>query len=363
VKESSRLYRMANLLCGRAILPYDKLIFSRRSATPRRALNFLRAKAEGRLRVRRPKSYPMALQLEPTTLCRLDCPHCPRIKATAGMTLGHMELDNYERLMREIGPSLVGIAFWQWGEPLLHPRMVDMVRLANSYGIVSFMSTNAQLDPNEVDLPGLVESGLDMLIVSMDGATQDVYQSFRAGGSLERLKDFTQAVIAQKKASGRGPLVNIRVVATRSNESDIEDVRRFALESGADVFSVKSISLYYDSDPANPHLPEDKRYRSFQYKGTEEAEDYRRKPNYCRKPWLWPTLRYDGTLLTCECDHQMTAPLGNVFTAGSFREIWHGDEARKVRERFGGDGAIDLEFCRRCRYKMDDAIRRVERFT
>ena len=363
MKESSRLYRWMSHLCGKVILPYDRMFFARGNIAPRRTYNLLLAKAEARLRARRPMSYPMGLQLEPTIHCVLDCPHCPRMKATAGMSLGHMDWDAYERLMREVGPSLAGIAFWQWGEPLLHPRIVDMLRMADSYGIISFLSTNGQPNESEVDIPGLVESGLDMLIVSMDGATQEVYQSFRAGGSLERLKDFTHAVIAHKKSVGRGPLVNVRVVATKSNESEIDDVRRFAEESGADLFSVKSLSLYYDPDPANPHLPDDPFYRSFQYQGAAEAEEYRSRPNYCRKPWFWPTLRYDGTLLFCECDHQMTAPLGNVFTAGSFKEVWRGEMAAELRGRFGADGVIDLEFCRRCRYKLDDAIRRVDTLT
>lgn len=355
-----RLRFLLKLLSGELVLAYDRMEFSQR-ADLRRTANRLLARLEGRLQVRRPHSYPLGLQLEPTIHCQLDCPHCPRIRATDGMSLGHMEWESYERLMREIGPYLGATAFWQWGEPLTHPRITDMVSLAKSHGMITLMSTNAQADPSSIDIRALVEA-LDMLIISMDGASQEVYQSFRAGGSLDRLKDFVQAVVQVKRESGSDVLINVRVVATRDNEAEIEDVSRFAAESGADLFSVKSVSLYYDDDPSNPSLPKDGRYRSSQYQGPVEAEEYRRMPNYCRKPWAWPTLRYDGTLLFCECDHRMIAPLGNVFSSGSFREVWGGAQAADLRRRYGSDGNIDLEFCQRCRYKLDDAIRRIDRY-
>jgi len=201
--EKSYIYRLHRLLAGELILPYDRMIFSRREVPHTRARNMLLERLEGGLKIRRPLSYPLALQLEPTTLCQLDCPYCPRIPATRGMQHGHMKLSDYTRLLEEVGHYLAAIAFWQWGEPLLHPHIADMVRLASSYGIISFMSTNAQIDPDEVDLSALVNSGLDMLIISMDGVSQHVYESFRSGGQIERLKRFTEAVIHEKINTSR----------------------------------------------------------------------------------------------------------------------------------------------------------------
>lgn len=358
----SYLYRLIRLLSGELVLPYDHLVFSRQGVSRSRASNMLLERIEGGLKIRRPLSYPLALQLEPTTQCQLDCPYCPRIPATRGIQHGHMQWSDYTHLLEEVGPYLAAIAFWQWGEPLLHPRIAEMVQLAHSYGIISFMSTNAQVNPDDVDVTALVHSGLDMLIISMDGVSQAVYESFRAGGQIERLKRFTEAVIREKKKYHRDLMVNIRIVATADNEKEINAVRRFAREVGADVFSVKSVSLYYEANPEDPRLPEDRKYRSYQYQGVKKAEAYRQMPNTCRKPWAWPTLRYDGTLLFCECDHSMQASLGNVFTAGSFREVWRGKTAGELRKHFKANGQVDLEFCKRCRYKLDDAIRTVERF-
>lgn len=358
---SSRWHRYLALLTGEFLLPYDRIVFRNQRLTKRKAVNFLLGRIEARLQVRRPWSYPLGLQLEPTALCQLDCPYCARIKANKGLTGEHMKWADFERLMGETGPYLTALALWQWGEPLLHPQIVNMVKLAKQNGIITFISTNAQSDPAEIDLGGLMDSGLDMLIISMDGVTQATYEKFRAGGSLERVKAFVkEAARRRDELAGPGPLLNVRVVATRDNETEVEAVRNFAAEAGADLFSVKSVSLYYDESADHPSLPLNLAYRSYQYQGGAEQNAYRTLPNYCRKPWFWPTLRHDGTLLFCECDHQMTAPLGNVFSAGSFQAVWQSEVAQELRSRYHQDGRIDFEFCRRCRYKLDDAIRRVE---
>ncbi len=271
-----------------------------------------------------------------------------------------MEWDNYEKLIREAGPYLLAIAFWQWGEPLLHPRISDMIRLANEYGILTIISTNGQQDLEEFDLTELIRAGLDMAIISMDGSSQTVYEKFRVGGSVAKVRSFAEALVrSRNNLDKENPLVNLRIIATKENEPEIDQVRNFASEIGADLFSIKSVSLYYDSDPENPNLPVDVKYRSFQYQNKNAAEEYKKMPNLCLKPWTWPTLRWDGRLLVCECDHDMQQVLGNVFEASSFRAVWRSKKAQKIRSRFSSKGRTNLDFCQRCRYKLDDAIREV----
>ncbi len=352
----SRLWGMAAR--RRLEIGYDRILFAAPAAGPRRLLNFLLSQAEGRLRLHGVHSYPFGLQLEPTVECPLKCPLCPRHRAVGRGGPAHMPWEHYARLMDEIGPYLTALALWQWGEPLLHPRIADMARLAHRHGVITFLSTSGQADPGAADLEALMRSGLDMLIVSLDGIRQEAYASFRAGGDVSKALRFVREA-ARARRPGRGPLINVRIIATRGNESEIEAVESFAGEAGADLFSVKGVSLCTDASPGNPSLPEDRRWRTWQYQGEAEAAAYRRAPNLCRKPWIWPTLRHDGTLLTCECDHLHESPLGNVFREGSFRAVWRGAAARRQRARFGKDGRIGLEFCGRCRYKIDDAIRKV----
>lgn len=374
------------LLRRRHELTFDRIVFTRERLGARQAANLLLSRLEARRRAPRPWSYPIALQLEPTIRCQLACPLCPgrRVNATGAAApagpdsaaspaaepgaaqgaesgAGLMPFAAYQRLLAEVGPHLLAIAFWQWGEPLLHPRLPEMVELAARRGLLTFCSTNGQTDPEAGRLGDLCAAGLDMLIVSLDGAGEEAYRSFRAGGSLAAARRFLAAAVRARDARGGGrPLVNVRVIATRDSEGEVDGVRALAREAGADLFSVKSVSIYDSGDPEHPALPADRRLRSFQYHDREAAAAYAAAPNLCLKPWAWPLLRHDGALHLCECDHALAHPLGNVFAAGSFARVWRGERARALRAAFPADGRVGLEFCRRCRYKNDDAIRRTE---
>lgn len=358
---ANKLYKLASLARRKIDFRFDHMQFPLHNLSRQQAGNYLLSKLESRLRTVRPWSYPPSLQLEPTIVCQLNCPHCPRIKAIAGQEIGHMNIADYQRLMAEVGPYLAAIAFWQWGEPLLHPQITEMIRIAHDFNILTFVSTNGQVDLHSFDMQAFIESGLDMLIISMDGFSQEVYEKFRQGGSVQSVKRFTRAAVKVKQELARtSPIINLRTIAIRETEHEIPKMREFAGSVGADVFSVKAVSLYYNDDPNHPALPENRAYRSFQYKGPAEAQAYRLRPNRCTKPWAWPTLRYDGTLLVCECDHSMSQALGNVFLSPSFKQVWTGEKATAMRKQFPHSGKAGLEFCKRCRYKLDDAFPCVE---
>ncbi len=358
----SRLMRAAALaLAGRHDLTFDRLVLRRTGLRPRQAANLALSRLEARLRAPRPRSWPIALQLEPTVRCQLSCPLCPRGRVDGAGADGLMPWPAYARLLDETGPHLLAIAFWQWGEPLLHPRLPEMVAAASRRGILTLLSTNAQADPDACRLGDLFAAGLDLLIVSCDGVTPEAYGGFRAGGDLAAVRRFLPAAARLRDARGGGrPLINVRAIATRGNEGELSGVRALALAAGADLFSIKSVSVYDSGDPGHAALPRDLSLRSFQYRDAASAAAYAAQPNLCLKPWSWPTLRHDGTLLLCECDHALAHPLGNVFTEGSFARVWRGERAARLRREFPRDGRVGLDFCRRCRYKRDDAIRRTD---
>ncbi|MGB9176387.1 MAG: radical SAM protein [Methanoregula sp.] len=330
---------------------YENIRFPRMHLSFAQVKNYFVSRIHSRMKVHVPGSYPIGLQLEPTVKCQLSCPLCPRMRMSLCPEGEDMLFDNYTRLMDEIGQYILVIAFWQWGEPLLHPRISEMVARAHNRNILSIISTNGQISPDEFDIRRFFDSGLDMLIISLDGINQEPYDSFRKGGDVSRTMHFARTACRIKRETGRTtPLINIRIIATSETESEIDNVREFARTIGADVFSVKAVSLYYDTDPDNPILPSNRQYRSFQYQGTGEAEEYQKMLPFCNKPWSWPTLLHDGTLLICECDHKSGQSLGNVFADG-FKDVWAGSRSAQVRNHFP-----DLEFCRRCRYKRDDAF-------
>ena len=137
----------------------DGVVFRRQNLTRTQIFNLLLAHLEARLRVRRPLCYPVGIQLEPALSCQLDCPLCPRQRVNPGGASGLMPWENYEKLIKEMGPYLLAIAFWRFGEPLLNRRLTDMVAMAHQYNILTLVSTNGQFHPDRVDLRGCLKPG------------------------------------------------------------------------------------------------------------------------------------------------------------------------------------------------------------
>ena len=96
-----------------------------------------------------------------------------------------MEWATFEAVADGLAPGGT-VAFMGLGEPLLHPRFLDMVRLAKERGLRAEVTTNALL-LDEAMAAGLLEAGLDQLVVSIDGASAEAFGRVRSGASLERV--------------------------------------------------------------------------------------------------------------------------------------------------------------------------------
>ena len=88
--------------------------------------------------------------------------------------------------------------FYFQGEPFLNPRSIEMIRYASSKRIYTATSTNAHYLDDE-SARQTVESGLDRLVISIDGTTQETYQQYRIGGSLQKVLNGARNVIEWKK--------------------------------------------------------------------------------------------------------------------------------------------------------------------
>src|SRR5690606_4959593 len=143
--------------------------------------------------------YPVSVSFEPTTSCNLRCPECPSGLRAFTRPTGMLQPDFFEKTINEIHRDLFYLIFYFQGEPYLNPKFLDMVRYAASKKIYTATSTNAHYLTDTVARK-TVESGLDRLIISIDGTTQDVYRQYRVGGNLEKVLEGARNIVKWKKA-------------------------------------------------------------------------------------------------------------------------------------------------------------------
>ena len=122
--------------------------------------------------------YPVSVSFEPTTSCNLRCPECPSGLRQFTRPTGMLQKDFFRDTIDDIYRELLYLIFYFQGEPYLNPDFLEMVKYASSKGIYTATSTNAHY-LNDGNAKRTVESGLDRLIISIDGTTQDVYKQYR----------------------------------------------------------------------------------------------------------------------------------------------------------------------------------------
>jgi len=197
-------------------------------------------------------SRPFQLMLDPANSCQLRCPGCihtenPRLRQQYSWPAGVMNLDTYIEFMKVYGPTAFGVVFYNWGEPLLNKKTPEMVRFAKRYYLHTCISTNLALP---IDADALVESGLNFLFISIDGATQSTYEKFRRRGKLDICLENIRKIVEAKQRLGRNvPYLLWRFLTFEHSVHEIDLVLETAEELGVDQVSVLTPGAVDWDDP------------------------------------------------------------------------------------------------------------------
>ena len=304
-------------------------------------------------------ALPHILHVGVTSICNLRCPACPTGTEALGRPGEHLDLEVYRRTLEELRDVLMMMMFWDWGEPLMHPRLPQMVGEASAAGIKTIVSTNGTVANSERQIERLVAAKPSLVIVCIDGADQETYEKYRVGGKLTKVLDTVIRLVQTRERLGqKHPLVEFRTLATRENEHQYAQLLGMAEDTGADLFSLKSLRPYdyrganVDSDlvPLNSDLS---RY-SYSEDGKHELKqrlDFVRKgPLTCAKPHYAPTLNSSGELVFCSYARHGSESFGNITSAG-FKPVWRGKASRDRRMRFEAQGGT--EACVTCYFRTD----------
>jgi len=179
--------------------------------------------------------------LEPTAACNLDC-----FEAVCNKNSGILNtrsrlffpLDEFKRLMDEVGPTLGRLDLFNYGDPFVHPETLDMIEYVKRFypHVYLYISTNGLL-LDEHKNRRLIEAGLDEITFSIDGPNQQIYEMYRRGGDFGRVMANMVNLLGQRQALGRElPLINWRCILFNWNDSShvMKKVRKLAARVGVD---------------------------------------------------------------------------------------------------------------------------------
>jgi radical SAM protein with 4Fe4S-binding SPASM domain len=276
--------------------------------------------------------YPISISFEPTTSCNLRCPECPSGLRAFTRPTGMLRNDFFSDTIDQLSKDLLYLVFYFQGEPYLNPNFLDMVKYAASKRIYTATSTNAHY-LNDANARRTVESGLDRLIISIDGTTQEVYQQYRVGGKLDKVLEGARNIVKWKKElKSKTPFIFFQFLVVKPNEHQIEDVKKLAKEIGVDEVRFKTAQVYdYENDP-NKLIPTIDKYSRYKKNAKGEFEFKNSLSNHCWRLWHATVISWDGLVVPCCFDKDAQHPLGDL-KGKSFKEIWHNDSYVNFRKQ------------------------------
>ncbi|MCK4695036.1 MAG: radical SAM protein, partial [Candidatus Cloacimonetes bacterium] len=170
--------------------------------------------------------FPPVVMIEPTNICNLKCPLCPSGNGTLKRKKGYMEFSTFKKVIDEIKDKSFMVVLWNQGESYLNKDFLKMVKYASDNGLFTLASTNANID---LQTEETVKSGLDSIIISLDGTTQETYNKYRVNGELNKvLENVKNLVKTKKKLKTKSPLIRWQFLVMKHNEHEIPKIKDFA---------------------------------------------------------------------------------------------------------------------------------------
>lgn len=292
-------------------------------------------------RLRRAAPRPSVLSIEPTNRCNLNCPFClaglqNSLECVAHSRMprpfGRMDMGLYRKIVCEATAfGITNLQLHFQGEPLLHPDIVDMARMAKAAGLRTNLFTNGMLLTTDL-ARSLMEAGLADIRFSVDGATAETYAVNRVGGDFETVMANMRAAVGLAREKGSGTRIVWQFIVLRNNEHEIEKARAMAADMGVQLFFKTLAVSVPELVPENPA--------------------YRRRMNIkpCRDIYRAIFAYWNGDVVICCYDQAAENVLGNL-ESQSLEQIWNGRPARRLRRRI--DHAIrrpadEPPMCRSC---------------
>lgn len=276
-------------------------------------------------------AYPIEIIIDPINICNLRCPLCPTGQRVSSRPLGRMSFENVQRIIDELTPWLYKIRFYNWGEPLLHPDICKMIAYATRKNIGTEMSTNLNvLDPGRAG--ALIESGLELLIISLDGADSKTYSQYRIGGDFSRVINNISALVeAKKKSGGKYPVIELQFLTMKHNESQIPAMKALARELGVDSLRFGPVTINIKNKDDWRWLPASDKMSRYSYRNKKDKIYSQRK----KCEWLWRStvINWDGTVAPC-CVYEIREAEFGSLEGKRFAEIWNNENYVHSREVF-----------------------------
>lgn len=298
--------------------------------------------------------YPAVIKIEVTTDCNLRCPLCFRGAGMMTRKQGRMPFAVFKKVIDEAGKHCTEATLTNLGENFLNQEIYQMIRYAKAKGVKNVSTFSNLLTVSEANIKEIVDSGLDEIIISIDGMDQATYEKFRVGGNFSKVIDNLKFLVEEKKRkNSRKPAIEVQCLLTKDTEKNLPGIYKFLSSLGTDRVAFKALFLYIrdfnhltraDLENAYRFLPIQDGLRVYRIENDKISWRFPCKAISCMDLWRSITVTWDGKIIPCCFDWDAEYVLGDI-TEESFARIWNGSNYRKLRSDFLKE---NVGICKNC---------------
>ncbi len=335
-------------------------------------VNLILVKISLFFRLEKSLGLPVNILVEPTASCNYNCVKCERFsdehKDDGNFFVNkEMPFGLYRKVVDDLGKTLITLRLWYFGESLLHPKIFEMIEYAKKKNIFVALSSNLSLLSKD-DAKRFIYSGLDYLIVSFDGASQETYKLYHGKDCYHQvLSNIKNLVKLKSSLKCLNPFIELQSVMLRENEKEMGEFKTVANKLGVNKLTYRKLDYKRINLKKVPGsqlssmddmLPENEDF----YYGKRQNH----KINFCCIPWEETIIRYSGLVIPCSEDIAQNYQMGRVFQKSSktgniqnynyikFKKIWNNCNYQKYRKLMHSDRGR-LKNCSNCS-KVDNSI-------
>jgi organic radical activating enzyme len=206
--------------------------------------NLFQALKEQQYALAKISSYPVSLCLDAASACPLHCPFCIHGKPSSSRPFSILKWDLFEPLIDELGPYLFQVDLFNWGEPLVNQNLLKMIALLKSHEVSIRLSTSLALPLSKDFLERLILSGIDYLIVSIDGMSFKTYETYRVGGDFHlAMSNLEELAKLKRRLKADKPRLEWQYLVFSFNEHELPQASRHARKIGVEF---RPVAPYID---------------------------------------------------------------------------------------------------------------------
>jgi len=275
-------------------------------------------------------NQPWAASVEPSAVCQLSCPECPVGMKEISRKNSFLSNENFAAILNGICKKTFWLNLYFQGEPLLDKDLAEKIKLARSRRMFVVLSTNAlALDKNMAGQ--LCNAGLSKIIISLDGANEETYLKYRSGGDFQKVLDAISHLHEARK-NKKYPVIEVQMLVFSYNEKQKNDLRKMALNLGADKVVFKS-PQFYDAENAATNLPSEKKFQRYHKNSDGKIQLKTKNKKFCKRLWNTIVINSDGDVVACCYDKFSKYQLGNAIENPA-ADIWKNTEFMEFRRDF-----------------------------